>query len=158
MMYPMNSRRSYGIFGRNHMKFITSIQYRLIYKYSNIVSYDNISFTYINIENRIGGGGASIYGRIFPDESYCISHNRRGVLSMANDGRHTNGSQFIITLQPALWMDYYYVAFGLNPSSSNFINHSFERTKIVNSKSSVKKITSLWICIIFLSPEELSII
>ncbi|XP_049856975.1 probable inactive peptidyl-prolyl cis-trans isomerase-like 6 [Schistocerca gregaria] len=86
-----------------------------------------------DIENRIGGGGASIYGRTFPDESYCISHNRRGVLSMANDGRHTNGSQFIITLQPAPWMDYYYVAFGQVVEGENTlkllesVNTAYER-------------------------------
>ncbi|XP_049800055.1 peptidyl-prolyl cis-trans isomerase F, mitochondrial-like [Schistocerca nitens] len=86
-----------------------------------------------DIENRIGGGGASIYGHTFPDESYCISHNRRGVLSMANDGRHSNGSQFIITLQPALWMDYYYVAFGQVVEGENTlkvlesVNTAYER-------------------------------
>ncbi|KAK2583995.1 hypothetical protein KPH14_006455 [Odynerus spinipes] len=49
-----------------------------------------------------------------PDESYCIPHNRRGVLSMANNGKHSNESQIIVSLKPNSWMDYHYVAFGLD--------------------------------------------
>uniref|UniRef100_A0A3Q1IM26 PPIase cyclophilin-type domain-containing protein n=1 Tax=Anabas testudineus TaxID=64144 RepID=A0A3Q1IM26_ANATE len=61
---------------------------------------------------RRGDGGESIYGPTFEDESFAISHYKRGILGMANKGSHTNGSQFYITLQPALWMDKTYVAFG----------------------------------------------
>lgn len=46
------------------------------------------------------------------DESYCISHNRRGILSMANNGKHSNESQIIVSLKPNTWMNYRYVAFG----------------------------------------------
>lgn len=46
------------------------------------------------------------------DESFAVSHCKRGTLGMANRGPHTNGSQFYITLQPTLWMDRTYVAFG----------------------------------------------
>lgn len=46
------------------------------------------------------------------DESFAISHSKRGTLGMANKGPHTNGSQFYITLQPTPWMDKNYVAFG----------------------------------------------
>lgn len=49
---------------------------------------------------------------IFLDESFAVQHNKRGILGMANNGRHTNGSQYYITLQPAPWMDKKYVAFG----------------------------------------------
>ncbi|KAL4232654.1 putative inactive peptidyl-prolyl cis-trans isomerase-like 6 [Mactra antiquata] len=59
-----------------------------------------------------GNGGESIYGPVFEDENYAVPHSRRGVIGMANKGRHTNGSQFYITLQPASWMDTKYVAFG----------------------------------------------
>ncbi|XP_067428966.1 probable inactive peptidyl-prolyl cis-trans isomerase-like 6 isoform X2 [Thunnus thynnus] len=59
-----------------------------------------------------GDGGESIYGSTFEDESFAISHNKRGTLGMANKGPHSNGSQFYITLQPTLWMDRSYVAFG----------------------------------------------
>ncbi|XP_031840177.2 putative inactive peptidyl-prolyl cis-trans isomerase-like 6 [Nomia melanderi] len=54
-----------------------------------------------------------IYDTItIPGESYCIPHNRRGVLSLINDGKHCNGSQFFVCLKPNPWMNYYYVAFG----------------------------------------------
>lgn len=46
------------------------------------------------------------------DESFALSHWKRGTLGMANKGPHSNGSQFYITLQPAPWMDRTYVAFG----------------------------------------------
>ncbi|CAH8875877.1 unnamed protein product [Trichobilharzia szidati] len=59
-----------------------------------------------------GNDGHSIYGPVFEDENYIIKHDRRGILSMANSGRHTNSSQFFITLAPAKWMDNLYVAFG----------------------------------------------
>ncbi|XP_061562926.1 probable inactive peptidyl-prolyl cis-trans isomerase-like 6 [Cololabis saira] len=59
-----------------------------------------------------GNGGESIYGPTFEDESFAVSHSKRGILGMANKGVHTNGSQFYITLQPTLWMDRTYVAFG----------------------------------------------
>lgn len=48
----------------------------------------------------------------FSDENFAVSHDRRGIVGMANKDRHTNGSQFYITLQPAKWMDTKYVAFG----------------------------------------------
>nr|XP_040017345.1 probable inactive peptidyl-prolyl cis-trans isomerase-like 6 isoform X1 [Gasterosteus aculeatus aculeatus] len=67
---------------------------------------------------RKGDGGESIYGPTFEDESFAISHNRRGILGMANKGPHSNGSQFYITLQPTHWMDRTYVAFG-------FVTHLF---------------------------------
>ncbi|KPP77464.1 hypothetical protein Z043_103113, partial [Scleropages formosus] len=65
----------------------------------------------ISPESR-GNGGESIYGPTFEDESFAVSHNKRGILGMANAGPHSNGSQFYITLQPTPWMDRSYVAFG----------------------------------------------
>ncbi|XP_064618331.1 probable inactive peptidyl-prolyl cis-trans isomerase-like 6 [Liolophura sinensis] len=59
-----------------------------------------------------GNGGESIYGLVFEDENYCVKHTKRGIVGMCNKGRHTNGSQFYITLQPAKWMDTRFVAFG----------------------------------------------
>ncbi|KAH0622206.1 hypothetical protein JD844_024314 [Phrynosoma platyrhinos] len=66
--------------------------------------------TYIH-EGR-GNGGESIYGPIFEDESFAVPHDRRGVLGMVNKGRHSNGSQFYITLQAAPYLNEKYVAFG----------------------------------------------
>ncbi|XP_012859923.2 probable inactive peptidyl-prolyl cis-trans isomerase-like 6 isoform X1 [Echinops telfairi] len=59
-----------------------------------------------------GDGGESIYGPTFEDENFSVPHNKRGVLGMVNKGRHSNGSQFYITLQSAPYLDRRYVAFG----------------------------------------------
>ncbi|XP_036920920.1 probable inactive peptidyl-prolyl cis-trans isomerase-like 6 isoform X2 [Sturnira hondurensis] len=59
-----------------------------------------------------GNGGESIYGPTFEDENFSIPHNKRGVLGMVNKGRHSNGSQFYITLQATPYLDKKYVAFG----------------------------------------------
>ncbi|XP_008261578.1 probable inactive peptidyl-prolyl cis-trans isomerase-like 6 isoform X2 [Oryctolagus cuniculus] len=59
-----------------------------------------------------GNDGESIYGPVFEDENFSIPHDKRGVLGMVNKGRHSNGSQFYITLQATPYLDRKYVAFG----------------------------------------------
>ena len=59
-----------------------------------------------------GTGGESIYAKPFLDESFALSHNGRGILSMANSGPNSNLSQFFITFAETLWLDYKHVAFG----------------------------------------------
>uniref|UniRef100_A0A452FM97 Peptidyl-prolyl cis-trans isomerase n=1 Tax=Capra hircus TaxID=9925 RepID=A0A452FM97_CAPHI len=79
-----------------------------------------------------GTGGKSIYGEKFDDENFILKHTGPGILSMANAGPNTNGSQFFICIVKTEWLDGKHV--GMN------IVEAMERFGSRNGKTS-KKIT-----------------
>jgi peptidylprolyl isomerase len=72
--------------------------------------------------NGNGTGSISIYGKKFGDENFVFSHDRAGMLSMANSGPNSNGSQFFITFADAGWLDGKHVVFGKITEGINILN------------------------------------
>ncbi|KAF7797670.1 hypothetical protein EIP86_008870 [Pleurotus ostreatoroseus] len=87
-----------------------------------------------------GTGGKSIYGEKFADENFQMKHTRPGLLSMANAGKNTNGSQFFITTVVTSWLDGAHVVFGKHTETFSEVVNLGE---VVEGMDIVKNIESL---------------
>lgn len=94
-----------------------------------------------DVVNGDGTGSISIYGSTFKDELPSHKHTIKGLLSMANRGPNTNGSQFFITTVPTPWLDGKHVVFGmvLNDQSMSVV-HKVENSPVDSSSKPRKTV------------------
>ena len=100
-----------------------------------------------------GEGGESAWGKPFRDEfDSRLLHDKRGILSMANSGQNTNGSQFFITFQIAKHLDFKHCVFGRIVGGNN----TLERIEAIGADKKEKPLQEIKLlkAIVFTNPIE----
>lgn len=90
-----------------------------------------------------GTGGESVFGPKFPDENFTLRHTGGGLLSMANSGPNSNGSQFFVTAVETPWLDGKHVVFG---SVSNGLEVLKNIEKVGSSSGRTSQVVKITDC------------
>ena len=89
-----------------------------------------------------GTGGKSIYGAKFKDENFDLKHTGKGILSMANCGPNTNGSQFFLCTAKTEWLDGAHVVFGKVDDECFSVLDAIEKVGSQSGKTSKKVVVA----------------
>ena len=105
---------------------------------SNPIAYSDFMAQGGDFTNHNGTGGKSIYGEKFADENFTVKHTKPYMLSMANAGPGTNGSQFFITFVPCSWLDKKHVVFGEVVDGKGVVDYVHANAASSDGKPKVK--------------------